>query len=295
MNKKTDTKSRILTILFSLGVIIAMLLIQSGVEAIGIIPKSISILSESGGDTAEYTRRYTEFISTSPILTYLLFAADLVCILVAAIWYYLGYVKKDKAAGTYKPITQKFEGFKSAAFVFCGCLASWGLAAILQQIISLLMPETANAFNSSLGNILGGNAVLGIITAVILAPIAEELTVRGIILQRSKRSFGVIGCMIISAVMFGIFHMNPIQAVYVLPMGLFWGFVGYRFNSVIPCIFCHILNNFIGVAVPVVISPIIIFIVFAALTAFMGVKFNYFSFEKETETIIEESKDVNEN
>ena len=125
--------------------------------------------------------------------------------------------------------------------------------------------------------------VLGLIAAVILAPIFEEITKRGIILQRSKRAFGVVGCMVISAVLFGVFHMNIIQGLYVLPLGLFWGFVGYRFNSVIPCVVCHMLNNFLGVLIPSSVNPVILFAVTGAITAFMGVRFGFFNFDKEAE------------
>ena len=72
---------------------------------------------------------------------------------------------------------------------------------------------------------------------------------RGIIVQRSKRAFGVIGCMVITALMFGLFHMNIIQGLYVLPMGLFWGFVGYKYNSVIPCLICLLVDQLIKIVV----------------------------------------------
>ena len=276
--KRKDLKdNKFLTILFCVGVIAGMLLLQSVTAALGVLPKALSILAESGGRTEAFTVAYTEYVSSTGVLTYLTFFADQVCILVAAIWYYRGYVKKDKEEGVYKPIGQKLDGIKSVAFIACGCLASWGLAAILQRIVSMLMPVTASNVNSAMSQTLGGNVAIGIIIAVVLAPIMEELTVRGIILQRSKKAFGLVGCMIISALMFGLFHMNLIQAVYVIPMGLFWGFVGYKFNSVIPCIFCHMLNNFLGVIIPAKLNPVIIFIVFAVITAFLGAKFGYFN------------------
>jgi membrane protease YdiL (CAAX protease family) len=265
------------TFFFCLWVVVAVLLIQAGVSVVGIIPKAVSFLLESGGDTNVYAAKYTEYIQSSSILTILQFVAEIVCIVALSIWYYNGYVKKDKKNGVYKPFIQKFDGFKGVLFILCGCIATWGLAAILSQLVSMLLPSTESQLNEMLNLALGGNAVIGFITGALLAPICEELAMRGIILQRSKRAFGIIGCLVISAVLFGVLHANILQAIYVLPMGFFWGFVGYRYNSVIPCIFCHIINNFIGLVIPVAISPIIIFVVFGAVTAFIGAKAGYFN------------------
>ena len=269
-NIMKNSKTR--TVLFCLWVIIAMLAVQSAVTMIGLLPKSYQLLSEADGVSSVYREKYNDYIQNTPILTILQFVSEIVSIVAAAVWYYLGYVKKDKENGTYRPFGMKFKGYKSICFILCGTLACWGFASVLQQIVSMLMPATASAVNDLLNATLGGYEVLGIITLVLLAPIFEELAVRGIILQRSKRAFGVAGCMIISAVMFGIFHMNPIQAIYVLPLGLFWGYVGYRFNTVIPCIFCHILNNLLGIIMPSYINPVIIFIVFGAAAALIGVR-----------------------
>ena len=78
--------------------------------------------------------------------------------------------------------------------------------------------------------------------------------------------------------------MNPIQGIYVLPMGLFWGFVAYRFNSVIPCILCHMLNN-LTTGVIYTLSgghPEIVFIVFGVLAAFIGVNSGVFNLKEES-------------
>ncbi len=275
---KEMKESKVKSFFFCLWVIIAVLLIQSAVSVIGILPKAVQLVLETGGTGDEFIQKYQEYATSGNVLMILQFAAEIVCIIAVGIWYYLGYVKKDKQNGTYKPIGEKINFLKDTGFILCGCLAAWSLAVILSIIVSTLMPKTASSVSETLNLVTGGGTQwLGIVTTVVLAPICEELTVRGIILQRSKRAFGVIGCIVISAVMFGIFHMNPIQAVYVLPMGLFWGFVGYKKNSVIPCVFCHMLNNALGIFMPVFVSPVILFIVFGVLTAVIGMKTGYFT------------------
>ncbi|MBO7335378.1 MAG: CPBP family intramembrane metalloprotease [Lachnospiraceae bacterium] len=275
---KEMKESKVKTFFFCLWVIIAVLLIQAGVSVIGILPKAVQLMLETGGMGEEYMKRYQEYAMSGPVLMTLQFTAEIVCIVVLGIWYYFGYVRKDKQKGIYKPIGKKYNLLKDTGFILSGCLAAWALAVLLQIIVSSLMPKTNEAVGEMLNTALGGGTQwMGIVTAVILAPICEELTVRGIILQRSKRAFGVVGCVVMSAVMFGIFHLNPIQGIYVLPLGLFWGFVGYKKNSFIPCVFCHMLNNALGLFIPASVNAIVMFIVFGVLTALIGVKTGYMS------------------
>lgn len=284
---KTGIKDKVKTVLFCLWVIAAMLIVQTVGMVITAIPKAAELVSKYGADVERIRKGIGESINIS----YALFVGDLLCILVALIWYYRGYVKKDKEKGVYRPLKEKTDGIKTGGFILCGCIACWGLAVVLQRIGAMLLPQTAADVNQFLNMTIDGSIVFGILAVVIMAPIFEELTVRGIIVQRAKRSFGVIGCMVISAIFFGIFHMNLIQGIYVLPMGLFFGFVAYRFNSVIPCFFCHIINNVLGMFVPAFVNPVLLFIVFGAITALIGVKLGYFNFEKEGQGAVPENVD----
>ncbi len=276
---KAGMADKVKTFFFCLWVCVAMLLIQGAGAVLTVIPKAVELAGRYGFDIEKIRTGIGESANVSIIL----FFSDILCLVAALIWYYRGYVKKDKEKGVYKPLRQKIGGIKAIGFILCGCLSCWGLAVVLQKIGAILFPETAKEVNTMLNMAVDGSLVFGILAVVIIAPVFEELTVRGIVLQRAKRSFGVVGCMVISALMFGFMHLNLIQGIYVIPMGLFWGFVAYRFNSVIPCFFCHILNNLIGALLPNLIDPLIIFIVFGVLTAFIGVKLGYFNFNKEKE------------
>ena len=278
---KAKKAGKVPTFFFGLWVIIAVLLIQVAISVIGIIPVSAKLMLESGGNNEVYMEKYAEYLANSDILTILQFVAEIVCIIVLSIWYYFGYVKKDKKNGVYKPVSSKYRLIKDSGFILCGSLACFGLAATLSALMAYLMPSVSSAVSDALNLAMGGNTV-------ILAPVCEELALRGIVLQRSKRAYGFIGCIIISAVLFGIFHLNPIQGIYVLPMGLFWGFIGYRFNSVIPCLLCHFLNNLYSFIMPQFVNPILLFIVFGVITALIGVKWNCFALEKEEHLYVEE-------
>ena len=100
----------------------------------------------------------------------------------------------------------------------------------------------------NLSNMIGGmdDNALGLIAVVIGAPLSEELTLRGVAMKKTKQAFGIIGCMIISCICFGVIHGNIVQGIYTIPLGLIFGYVAYKFNSVIPTIFGHALHNGLG-------------------------------------------------
>ncbi|MBP5599178.1 MAG: CPBP family intramembrane metalloprotease [Lachnospiraceae bacterium] len=289
VNEEIKKPGKVSTVLFCIWVAIAVFLILNGVSVIGMIPVAMKAVMSAGGDPIAAQSAIAELATDGALLTYLQLAGEIVGIIVVSIWYYNGYVKKDKNAGKYEPFTKRFNKAYDALFVVFGVVAIWGLANLISQLATILFPGQAELLSQALGQIVGGNEFIGAITVVILAPVCEELAMRGIILQRSNKVFAVVGCMIISAVCFGLFHMNMIQGLYVLPMGLFWGFVGYKYNSVVPCIICHIINNALGLFMPAAVHPAILFGVCGAIAVFIGIKFKLFSVDKKEEAYVEES------
>ena len=48
---------------------------------------------------------------------------------------------------------------------------------------------------------------------------------------------------IVAALVFGIFHWNPVQVVYATLLGVIFGWIYYRTGSLLSVIVGHILNN----------------------------------------------------
>ncbi len=81
-----------------------------------------------------------------------------------------------------------------------------------------------------------------VVSSVIAAPIAEELFFRGVVLKQTSRVSARFG-IIFSAVMFGLMHGNPYQFVMATMIGLFFGYITVKTDSLIPSIVCHIAIN----------------------------------------------------
>ena len=86
--------------------------------------------------------------------------------------------------------------------------------------------------------------VFGIIAIAVMAPLVEELLFRGAIeghfLQTGKRPGMAI---LLSALIFGLIHVNPAQVPFAFCLGLVFGWLYYRTGSIIPGMIGHFLNN----------------------------------------------------
>lgn len=241
--------SRFKTVMFCVWVVVAMLLVQLGVSIGGAIPMVIVSFIEAAGDADKYMSIYTEKVMNSGYVTTLTAVSTVISLIVASIWYYNGYYKKKKAEGKTESFRSKLNDKYMIGTILVGIVGIYSLAVLLQGVAGKLMPNMNQYFNTVMSLSVGGSELLGVLVAVFLAPINEEIVMRGIVIERAKRSFGLIGCIVISALLFGFYHMNPIQGLYVLPMGAFWGYLAYRYNSVLIPVIGHMANNLLGVLV----------------------------------------------
>lgn len=78
---------------------------------------------------------------------------------------------------------------------------------------------------------------------VIAAPVLEELTFRGIILDGYLKNYRPMQGILISALLFGLIHGNLTQGIGAGILGIIFGWVYWRTGSIIPVIFLHFANN----------------------------------------------------
>jgi membrane protease YdiL (CAAX protease family) len=84
---------------------------------------------------------------------------------------------------------------------------------------------------------------LAIIGMAVIPAFTEELFFRGLILDGLSRNYSQRKAIIISALFFGIIHLNPWQFLNGFCMGLFAAWICINANSILPGIFIHLFNN----------------------------------------------------
>ena len=80
-------------------------------------------------------------------------------------------------------------------------------------------------------------------TASVVAPVTEELFFRGLILRGFLSRYSVPTAVLVSAILFGLIHLNPWQLVSAAELGLLLGWWFVRTRSLLPCVAGHALVN----------------------------------------------------
>ena len=145
-----------------------------------------------------------------------------------------GYISKKKA--TWLPVSAPYLVCSAIAILTCGFAVS-SLMSLLDWIPNI-MEQSFNILQSGWG---------GILAIAIVGPVLEELLFRGAITHALLQQYNPTKAILISAFIFGIFHINPIQVVAAFLIGLLLAWVYYKTASLLPCILMHILNNSISV------------------------------------------------
>ena len=87
---------------------------------------------------------------------------------------------------------------------------------------------------------------LGILSFGILAPLGEEFVFRGVVYGRLKKVGGVPAAVVISGLLFGLFHGNLVQAVYATALGIVLAVVYEIYDSILaPMAFHAVANLFV--------------------------------------------------
>lgn len=105
-------------------------------------------------------------------------------------------------------------------------------------------------------NLLSRN-VIGALSISVFGPILEEVMFRGAIQGYIMRKTGKPWLSILLAsLVFGIFHMNPVQIAYASMLGVVLGWIYYRTGSLLSVIVGHVLNNSMATIVTLTLSDV---------------------------------------
>lgn len=133
-------------------------------------------------------------------------------------------------------------GVYAAPARFFVAAAMIGVAAwyVDLRIVEWLAPPSSG---SNLEQVVTGSALgASLLALAILPAIAEELVFRGV-LARSLAAHGAMLAVLVSAIVFSLYHINPSQMLGTFPLGLALGVLAVRSGSVVPGMVTHLFNN----------------------------------------------------
>lgn len=154
--------------------------------------------------------------------------------------YYVGYrifLKKWNQKINTKLDMKKLNIVKLILNIIVSILIVRFIWIVWQHIVTLLnySPEDTEESISIIFYIYG----------IIIAPILEEIIFRGYILKILKK-YGTYTAIILSSIMFGLFHGTFIQAIPCIFIGIVFSTLAVKYKSILPSIIVHIITNFMS-------------------------------------------------
>lgn len=193
------------------------------------------------------------------------------------------YTKKDMK----KTFSLRGTGFRSIFGAFFMGIGAIFIGLIITAFTSLIFKESAVNVDISTASLMGDSFVKTLLVVAVAPAICEELMFRGYVLSAISGSAGIKRAIIISACIFGAYHMSLVKFFTTAFLGLVIAIVVWKTESIIPGMIMHFLNNslavismyypdIIGKILPFLndklVSPIEIIVVFAVgmATLFLG-------------------------
>ncbi len=135
---------------------------------------------------------------------------------------------------------------------FCMCLTVMYVGNIIGTLLSSLISSIAgkSAVNNIAELLMQTNVFSNIAFVVVFGPVMEEILFRKILIDRTAK-FGERNAVFLSALLFGLFHVNLFQFFYAFGIGLIFGLIYVKTGKIIYTIVFHMIINFLGSVVSV--------------------------------------------
>lgn len=234
-------------ILVSIEIMVLFILLQILVSFVGAEAVLVSNLIRTGNDIQHAQSAVMDMMYDASYMTTLTVLGTLVSTLfsVPAYWIIWGRKKSEQDKRYFREKVLKIKPFAMIIIASCGL---YYLAILISAGIAFVSPGVMEEYNEMMDMALGGSQMFAMFAAVILAPVNEECIMRGLILKNLQRFFSTPVVVLIQAVLFGVFHLNWVQGLYVLPVGAALGYVAIKSRSILPSIFMHLFYNTLSFA-----------------------------------------------
>ena len=143
---------------------------------------------------------------------------------------------------------RKFSARAVAPIVMLGL----GLNVVTTIVLGLLPEKWMESYQQSSSWTSDNVGIMTILLTVVMAPLAEEWIMRGLVYDRMKKGMPVVVAMIISSLLFGVLHKHPVWIAYAAALGMVLAWVFERTKSLYAAILLHFSYNSCGMLLSLV-------------------------------------------
>lgn len=158
-----------------------------------------------------------------------------ICLTLPVLLYF--FIKEEK---TRNKVKAPYKAFQYMWIVVLGCSACVGLS----RLVSLIPFQNVRQSYEQVEQVLFDKVFwVQIATICLLVPIAEEVIYRGMVFRRLREYMPKEGSILLSALIFGLFHFNIMQGLYAFGIGILCAFVYEKYGNIIAAMLLHISAN----------------------------------------------------
>jgi len=147
---------------------------------------------------------------------------------------------KDKKELHFSLKSDNIKLYDMLLVIVAGIAACLGFNFLI-ALIQLNMPS--NDYDAIAEIIFSSHLLFQLIGVGIIAPITEEFIFRGLIFNRLKRFIKPTPAIVVSALIFGIYHWNLTQGIYAFILGLILAFLYEKYDMILVPVLFHITAN----------------------------------------------------
>ncbi|HOU96633.1 MAG TPA: type II CAAX endopeptidase family protein [Bacteroidales bacterium] len=150
-----------------------------------------------------------------------------------------------------------FDNFTTRGILYaimCAVLFYFLLDKCLDPFFESLFPTSEEAYRGSILT-LSKSPVTTFIHVCILAPVIEEILMRGFVLGSLRSTFGVAFALLVSSFLFALLHFNMVQTLSAFICGLILGVLYLKTGSILCCMIAHCGYN--AISYFMIIAPLI--------------------------------------
>ena len=134
-------------------------------------------------------------------------------------------------------------------YVILGVLAVSAVFGLNILFELLQLTQRSGSYQAVQENQFSAYFLLGLVCYGLIAPVAEEMLFRGVIYGWMRRILDRKLAMVLSALLFGLYHMNMVQGIYGVLMGCLMVYAYEYFGSFITALAIHITANVLAYCV----------------------------------------------
>ncbi len=129
--------------------------------------------------------------------------------------------------------------------IACSALFFLLLDNCLDPIFESFFPQSEKEYQETIQSLVK-SPVTSLLQVCIIAPVIEEILMRGFVLDGLKHTYGTSAALLLSSLLFAILHFNMVQTLSALVCGILLGCLYLKTNAIFCCIIAHAGYNLIS-------------------------------------------------